>query len=162
MRSTQSSQMSGKSSKRSNATSIVFAILIAGLALLAIGTSPTYGQSSDDNVLVPRETYEQLKAAVDELAAARPYIKALEAERNLRTAIDKLRDEKEARLAAIVDLAKSEAEAEKRARISTQAALEAETRRANMLEREVKRKGGGLTTALKIAGVAIGVALLLK
>lgn len=124
-------------------------------------SSQSYGQSSNE-VLITRDTYEQMKAAVDELAAARPYIKALEAERTLRLSIDKLRDQKEATLISIAVLAKDEAAAEKQARMATEKALEAETRRADLNEREFKRKGGGFTTALKIAAVVVGAAVLLK
>lgn len=122
-----------------------------------------YGQSSaPDEVTIPRAQYEQIKAAVDELAAARPYIKTLESEREQRVAIEKLRDKETAALTRVAELATQEAAAERRAREALEAALTTETRRAEMLEREFKRKGGGLSTTLKIAAVVVGALLLVK
>ena len=154
---------SGKSSPTSHASSIRLAINIAAFVVFLTASSPTYGQSSSpDEVTIPRAQYEQIKAAVDELAAARPYIKILEAERDQWIAVDKLGAKEKEVLVRILDLASQEAAAERRARVALESALNTETRRAEMLEREFKRKGGGLSTTLKIAAVVVGALVLIK
>jgi hypothetical protein len=141
----------------------MLAINTAAFVVFLTASSVTYGQSSSpDEVTIPRAQYEQIKAAVDELAAARPYIKTLEADRDQRIAIDTLRDKETAALARVAELATQEAAAERRAREALETALTTETRRAEMLEREFKRKGGGLSTTLKIAAVVVGALVLLK
>jgi hypothetical protein len=154
---------SGKSSPTSHASLLMLAVNIAAFVVFLSASSTIYGQSSaPDEVTIPRAQYEQIKAAVDELAAARPYIRTLEAERDQRIEIDKLRDRETAALTRVAELAGREAAAERRAREALESALATETRRAEMLEREFKRKGGGLSTSLKIAAVVVGALVLLK
>lgn len=141
------------------------AIFIVALVVLTIGSSRSYAQSSpnNDDVTIPRAQYEQIKAALDELQAARVYIKKLEKTAELRDQVDALREAQAGQLANLVDISKREAEAERRVVLSLERALAAETRRAELLEKEVKRRrGGALGTMLKVAAIAIGIVAIAK
>lgn len=101
--------------------------------------------------------------ALDELAEARKLIAAYERERAIAGEADKIRDRKETLLISIGELAKKEAEAERRANAALERALEFETRRADLLEKEVKKRSGGkLGTILKVAGIVLAIAAIAK
>lgn len=134
--------------------------LLVGACLIA--SSPIYAQSSP-TVEIPREDYVKLVQAVDELIEARKLIAAFDRERAAAAEADKIRDRKETLLTSIADLAKKEAEAERRASIALERALQFETRRADLLEKEVrKRSGGKLSTILKVGAIVLGIVAIAK
>ena len=109
---------------------------------------------------------EKAKAAVKELAAARPYIKTLEAEIAEREKLEAVQAENVRLATELAAAQKERAEAEqKRAEALTvaldsqKAATASETQRAAVLEKEVKRSGGKRPWYKRAGDVAIGVGL---